>query len=60
MKQSELGDKIMDLLIEASKEESGFEYINPHFLTTINMALYDYCGLENDDVDEFIRDMFGA
>lgn len=53
-----LHEQILDLLRQKSKAE--FEYINPHFLLAITEAIESYYGSEDDDVDQWIQDMFGA
>jgi hypothetical protein len=37
-----------------------YEYINPNFLTAITMALSDYYECEDNDIDDWIQDMYGA
>ena len=35
------------------------EYVNPHFLQEITGIIYDYYLLEDDDLDDWIREEFG-
>lgn len=51
-----LAKKIMDLLIEQSKKPQ--EYINPNFLDEVTTILEDYYQLENDEVNEWIKNMW--
>lgn len=53
-----LHEEILALLKKRSTMEH--EYINPNFLGIINVAVYDYYKIEDDKVDEWIEDMFGA
>ncbi len=53
-----LPEKILELLKEQSQKEH--TYINPNFLQIMNSALYDYYDLEDEDVDQWINDMWGA
>jgi len=50
--------EILNLLKQKSKENH--EYINPNFLVDVSTALYNYYDLEDNDVDKWIQDMFGA
>lgn len=56
--QRALASSIMDILKNKAIEDH--EYINPHFLLLITSALYDYHELEDDVVDIWTQDMFGA
>jgi len=49
---------IMELL--KSKAKAEFEYINPNFILGITELLESYYQLEDDDVDQWAQDMFGA
>lgn len=51
-------EEIMEVLKRRSKAD--YEYINPHFLTDIVTALYDYYQLEDNGVDKWIQGMFSA
>ena len=51
-------EAILELFRERMKME--FEYINPHFMQEITGPLYDYYKIEDDDVDAWIIEMFGA
>lgn len=53
-----LHEEILVLLKKRATMEH--EYINPNFLGIINAALYDYYKIEDDTVDKWIEDMFGA
>jgi hypothetical protein len=53
-----LAEEILDLLKERALAEH--EYINPHFLQQIQVAIYDYYELEDDIVDDWVIGMFGA
>jgi len=53
-----LPEEILDLFKKRMKME--YEYINPHFMQEITGPLYDYYKLEDDDVDAWIIEMFGA
>lgn len=55
---TKLHEDILTLLKEKSYDK--YEYINPHFLQTITSALYDYYKIEDEEVDEWVCDMFGA
>ena len=52
-----LQEEILDLLKTRAKERPD-EYINPNFLAVVGCALYDYYGLEDDDVSDWMRDMW--
>lgn len=54
----ELHEEILELLKKRSKGKH--EYINPHFMSNITNTIYDYYGVEDDEVDQWILDMFGA
>lgn len=56
--QKPLHEEILDLLIKRSKMEH--EYINPNFLQEINEALDIYFEIEDNDVDKWIRNMWGC
>lgn len=53
-----LHEEILNVLIKKSVEK--YEYINPNFLSGINTLLWDYYNCEDDGVNEWISDMFGA
>jgi hypothetical protein len=53
-----LHDEILALLKKRMKMK--YEYINPNFLTAITMALSDYYECEDNDIDDWIQDMYGA
>jgi hypothetical protein len=53
-----LHEDIMELLKKKSKEP--YEYINPNFLIGIEGLLCDYYECEDDDVERWIQEMFGA
>ena len=55
-----LPQDIMNLLAKYAKEEDGFQYINPYFLSEIKAALYNYYKLEDDEVGEWVMDMYSA
>ncbi len=50
--------EIMAVLVKYANKE--YEYINPHFLADINELLWDYFGIQDDDVDEWIGSMWSA
>jgi hypothetical protein len=50
--------EIMEILIKHSKKE--FDYPNATFLADINELLWDYFGIQDDDVDEWIDSMWSA
>ena len=52
-----LPEQIMKCLKDASEAE--YEYINPNFLVAISEALQTYCDLYDDDVQDWIVDMYG-
>lgn len=54
----ELHEEILELLRKRMSGEH--EYINPHFMQKITSAIYDYYEVEDDEVDQWILDMFGA
>ena len=53
----------MDVLLSHAKRHSNptqrNPYINPHFLMEIDSALDTYFNLDNDEVSEWIENMFG-
>jgi len=53
-----LPEEILDLFKKRMKME--YEYINPHFMQEIMKPLWVYYKLEDDDVDSWILEMFGA
>ena len=53
-----LEEKIVNVIVEHMKENPN-EYINPNMLVNIENALYDYTGIENDELNELISDMWG-
>ena len=53
-----LAEEILRILKQKSEQE--FEYINPHFLQEITSSIYDYYNIEDEAVDQWIIDMFGA
>lgn len=53
-----IANQIMKILKDKSQQEH--DYINPHFLVQLQSALYDYYELEDDEVDDWIQDMWGA
>ena len=53
-----LSEEILDLFKKRMKME--YDYINPHFMQEITRALYDYYKIEDDEVDKWVIDMFGA
>lgn len=53
-----LAEEILNLMKERALAEH--EYINPHFLQQIQVAIYDYYELEDDVVDDWVISMFGA
>lgn len=56
-----LHEEIMALMLERAKVGNNInEYINPNFLCEIVNSLYVYYELENDEVDEWISNMWGA
>ena len=52
-----LGDKILRVLFEYSKEHPD-TYVNPNFLSEVTSALEECCGIENAEVDKWVRDMW--
>jgi hypothetical protein len=53
-----MGEKILELLKKQSKED--WEYFNPNFLTEITQVIEDYYDLRDEDVDEWIDEMYGS
>lgn len=53
-----LHEEIMALL--KKRVEMEHEYINPNFLQEITAALEDHYNLEDDAVDVWVTEMFGA
>lgn len=51
-----LYNEIMELLKKYAKEDD--EYINPHFLFALTELLCDYSGLEDEEVDQWVQDMW--
>lgn len=58
MAKKQLHEEIMGLL--KARAEAEHEYINLHFLQEIAGMLESYYGLEDDTVDEWVIEMFGA
>ena len=54
----ELHEEILDLIRKRVGEDE--EYINPHFMQDITTAIYNYYEVEDDKVDDWIIEMFGA
>lgn len=54
----ELHEEILELL--RKRMEGEHKCINPHFMQKLTAALYDYYEVEDDEVDQWILDMFGA
>jgi hypothetical protein len=54
----ELHEEIMELLRKRARSEH--QYVNPNFLQRLTCALSEYYGLEDDEVDTWVMDMFGA
>lgn len=54
----QVAEKLLNVLIEEA--ENNNTYVNPNFLSDINKLIYDYSELEDDKVDEWISDMWGA
>jgi hypothetical protein len=53
-----LPEEILELFRKRMKMD--FEYINPNFMQEITNAIDTYYNLEDDDVDRWIVEMFGA
>lgn len=53
-----LPQQILNLLHD--KSQSTHEYINPNFLSELSTLLFDYYRIENEEVDKWIEDMYGA
>jgi len=53
-----IAEEILELL--RKKAESDWEYINPHFLTEITSAIHGCYNLEDEVVDKWIEEMWGA
>jgi len=51
-----LAKEIMKLLIKKQKEP--YDYVNPYFLEDISKLLEEYYQIENDDVEEWINNMW--
>lgn len=49
---------ILDVLRKHSIKEDP-EYVNPHFLQEISGVIYNYYLLEDDDLDDWVREEFG-
>ncbi len=57
----ELHEEILELFRKRMvSEATSFEYINPHFMQEIVTSIYDYYEVDDDEVDQWILDMFGA
>tara|TARA_R110000744_G_scaffold335651_1_gene440970 strand:- start:354 stop:536 length:183 start_codon:yes stop_codon:yes gene_type:complete len=54
----ELHEEILDLIRKRIGDDE--EYINPHFMQEITRSVYDYYEIEDDKVDDWIIEMFGA
>jgi hypothetical protein len=53
-----IGEEILALL--RSKADAEWVYYNPYFLNTITDKIEAYYGVEDEVVNEWIIDMFGA
>lgn len=53
-----LQNDIMEVLKKYAKAEH--QYINPNFLVEITNALSDYYDVEDDEVDEWVMNMFSC
>ncbi len=53
-----IGEEILELL--RKKAEADWEYVNPHFLTEITSSIYGYYDLEDEVVDKWVEEMWGA
>lgn len=54
----DLPKAILELMRQKSQQKH--EYINPNFLSDLSGLLWEYFEIENDDVDKWIKDMYGA
>lgn len=43
-----------------SNTKGGFQYINPNFLSGLSNLLYEYYQIEDDEIDEWITNMWSA
>lgn len=57
--RKELYLEILDILKDRMKNDPN-DYCNPYFMHTITEAIYNYYEVEDDEVDEWILDMFDA
>lgn len=55
---SNIGKDILELL--RSKADAEWEYHNPYFLQDVNALIGSYYNLEDEKVDEWIHEMWGA
>ena len=53
-----IGEEILVLL--RNKADSEFEYYNPNFLLAVTELIHGYYDLEDEVVDEWVTEMFGA
>jgi hypothetical protein len=53
-----MGEKILQKLKEISQEK--WEYHNPHFLEELTELIEDYYDIRDEDVDQWITEMFTA
>ena len=53
-----LAEEMMKLLLKQARLPH--KYVNPHFLTEVMSALDDYYDLENDEVYEWINNMWST
>lgn len=54
----DLHEEILEIMKSRMSEEH--KYINPHFMQKITNAIYDYYEIEDDELDQWILDMFGS
>lgn len=53
-----LHEEILQLLKDQARYRPN-EYINPNFLMEVSEALFDFYGIEDDEVDDWVQDMWG-
>jgi len=56
--KNNIGEEILGMLRDKARSE--YQYYNPSFLSDLTELINRYYDVEDDDVDEWVCDMFSA
>lgn len=56
--ENSIGEEILGMLRDKARSE--YQYYNPRFLSDLTELINRYYDVEDDEVDEWVSDMFSA